>query len=290
MILVTGAAGKTGQAIVKALAAKGAAVRALVRRPEHIDALRQRDAAEVSVGSFEDAGAIADAVAGTQAIYHICPNVSPSEFGYARSVATAARAHGVKRFVYHSVLHPQIEAMPHHWQKMQTEQMLFAFDLDLTIVQPTAYMQNLFGAWRGIVEAGVFRIPYPAETRLSLVDLDDVAEVAAIVLSSDGHGGATYELAGTAPLSQSDVAATIGATLNKEICVEVETVEAWEARARAAGMGDYEAQTLAAMFRYYAAHGLIGNSKTLHWLLGRAPNSLADFISRGSKDLVRGLA
>jgi len=282
MILVTGAAGKTGRAIVKALAAKGAAVRALVRRPDHVDALKQIGAAEVGIGSFEDAAAVADAVAGTQAIYHICPNVSPSEFDYARVVAAAARARGVTRFVYHSVLHPQIQAMPHHWQKMRSEQMLFAFDLDLTILQPTAYMQNLFGAWRGIVEAGVFRIPYPAETRLALVDLDDVAAAAAIVLTSEGHGGATYELAGTAPLSQSEVAAIIGATLNKDIGVEVETIEAWEARVRAAGMGDYEAATLAAMFRYYAAHGLIGNSNTLHWLLGRAPNSLAEFLSRGS--------
>jgi uncharacterized protein YbjT (DUF2867 family) len=283
MILVTGAAGKTGKAIVKALAAKGAAVRALVRRPDHVDALKQIGAAEVSIGSFEDAGALADAVAGANAIYHICPNVSPSEFDYARSVTAAAQAHGVKRFVYHSVLHPQIEAMPHHWRKMRSEQMLFAFDLDLTILQPTAYMQNLSGAWRGIVEAGVFRIPYPAETRLALVDLDDVAAAAAIVLTSEGHGGATYELAGTAPLSQSEVAAIIGATLDKDIRVEVETVAAWEARVRAAGMGDFEAQTLAAMFRYYAAHGLIGNSNTLQWLLGRAPNSLADFLSRGSK-------
>src|SRR5271166_6147330 len=126
MILVTGAAGKTGNAIVKALAAKGAAVRALVRRPEHIDALRQYGAAEVRVGNFEDAGAIGAAVAGTQAIYHICPNVSPHEFDYAHTVAAAAQAHGVRRFVYHSVLHPQIEAMPHHWQKARAEQMLFA--------------------------------------------------------------------------------------------------------------------------------------------------------------------
>jgi uncharacterized protein YbjT (DUF2867 family) len=118
------------------------------------------------------------------------------------------------------------------------------------------------------------------------VDLHDIAEAAAIVLSSEGHGGATYELAGTAPLRQSEVAAAIGAALGKEIRVEVETVEGWEGRVRAAGMGDYEAQTLAAMFRYYSAHGLIGNSNTLRWLLDRAPNSLADFICHGSKDLV----
>ncbi|MGA7788466.1 MAG: NmrA family NAD(P)-binding protein [Xanthobacteraceae bacterium] len=275
MILVTGAAGKTGNAVVKALAAKGANIRAMVRRPEQAAALEALGATEVAIGSFEDAGALAHAISGTQAIYHICPNVSRDEVRYARAVAAAAQTHHVKRFVYHSVLHPQIEAMPHHFLKLRVEEMLLAADFDLTILQPAAYMQNILGAWRGIVEDGVFRIPYPVETRLSLVDLDDVAAVAALALTRDGHVGATYELAGAAALSQSEVAAAIGAVVGRDIRVEVETVESWEERVRAAGMGDDERATLAAMFRYYACHGLAGNPNTLRWLLGRAPNDLA---------------
>jgi len=279
MILVTGAAGKTGKSIVKALAAKGAAVRALVRRPEQAGELEALGASEVSSGSFEDSGALARATAGTAAIYHICPNVSPHELAYARAITAAAQARGIKRFVYHSVLHPQIEAMPHHRQKMQVEQMLLASGFDLTIMQPTAYMQNLLGAWRGLVEDGIFRIPYPVDTRLSLVDLDDVAETAALVLTQDGHVGATYELVGTAPLSQSEVAAAVGAALRTNIRVEVETVEAWQTCARAAGMGEHERGTLAAMFRYYGSNGLIGNPDTLRWLLGRVPHDLAHFLA-----------
>jgi len=280
MILVTGAAGKTGKAVVKALAAKGANVRALVRRPEHTEALRALGAADISIGSFDDAGALAHAAAGTRAIYHICPNVSPHEVAYARAVATAAQTQNVARFVYHSVLHPQIEAMPHHWQKMRTEEMLFAGGFDLTILQPTAYMQNILGVWPGIVAEGAFRVPYPVETRLSLVDLDDVAEAAALVLTTNGYSGATYELVGTSPLSQTEVAAAIGEALKRNVRAEAETVEAWEALARASGMGELERMTLAAMFRYYAEHGLVGNPITLSWLLGRPPNSLARCLGR----------
>lgn len=280
MILVTGAAGKTGKAVVKALAAKGANVRALARRPEHAEALRACGAADISIGGFDDPRALAQAAAGTRAIYHICPNVSPYEVAYARAVAAAAQAQNVARFVYHSVLHPQIEAMPHHWQKMRTEEMLFAGGFELTILQPTAYMQNILGAWSGIVAEGVFRVPYPVETRLSLVDLEDVAEAAALVLTTNGHSGATYELVGTSPLSQTEVATMIGETLKRNVRAEAETVEAWEARARASGMGQHERMTLAAMFRSYAEHGLVGNPNTLSWLLGRAPNSLALFLSR----------
>ncbi len=280
MILVTGAAGKTGRAVVKALYARGARVRALVRRPEHAAALEGLGAAEVNIGGFEDPDALARAVAGVEAIYHICPNVSRDEVAYARAVVAAAQAHDVERFVYHSVLHPQIAAMPHHWQKMRAEEMLFASGLKLTILQPTAYMQNILGAWRAIVEDGVFRIPYPVESRLSLVDLDDVAAAAAIVLTDDSHVGATYELVGTPSLSQTEVAAGIGAALGRQVRAEAESVEAWEARARAGGMGEHERATLTAMFRYYARHGLIGNANTLRWLLGRAPTDLAKCLAR----------
>jgi NAD(P)H dehydrogenase (quinone) len=280
MILVTGAAGKSGQAVVKALAARGAQVRAFIRNPNYADALLALGAAEVSFGSFEDARALAQAAAGVQAVYHICPNVSRDEVAYARAVATAARTHGVRRFVYHSVLHPQIEAMPHHWQKMRVEEMLFVAGFELTVLQPTAYMQNILGVWDGIVRAGAFRFPYPAGTRLSLVDLDDVGEAAAIVLTQDGHGGASYELVGTPALSQTEVGSSLSAALGRSVRAEEEPLAAWEARARAGRMGDYERTTLAAMFRYYAEHGLIGNSNTLRWLLGRAPTTLASFLER----------
>jgi NAD(P)H dehydrogenase (quinone) len=280
MILVTGAGGKTGKAVIKALAAKGVRVRAFVRDPDHAAALFALGAAEVNVGRFADGRALALAAAATQAIYHICPNVSPHEVAYARAVANAARAHGVRRLVYHSVLHPQIEAMPHHWQKMRVEEMLFALDLDLTVLQPAAYMQNILGVWRGIVADGVFRVPYPAATKLSLVDLEDVAEAAAIVLTHDGHDGATYELVGTRPLSQTVIAYMIGAALRREVRVEEETLTTWEARAAASGMGAHERTTLAAMFRYYAGYGLAGNSNALRWLLGRAPNDFTAFLGR----------
>jgi uncharacterized protein YbjT (DUF2867 family) len=278
MILVTGAAGKTGRAVIEALAERSVGTRALTRNPEHAASLMALGATEVSIGGFEDPRALAQAAAGARAVYHICPNLSRDEVTYARAVAAAALAQGVTRFVYHSVLHPQIEAMPHHFAKMRAEEMLFAAGLDLTVLQPTAYMQNILSAWPGIAGDGVFRVPYPVEARLSLVDLRDVAEAAALVLTQDGHGGATYELAGTLPLSQTEVAAMIGAALGRGVRAEAETVAAWEARARAGGMGEHQRVTLAAMFRYYAEHGLVGNSNTLRWLLGRAPNDLTRFL------------
>jgi NAD(P)H dehydrogenase (quinone) len=278
MILVTGAAGKTGMAVVAALAARGAAVRALVHRPDRLAGVAARGAHEVLVGAFEDATVLAAAVDGATAVYHICPNVTPHEVAYARAVVAAATAAGVSHFVYHSVLHPQIEAMPHHWAKLRVEELLLASGLAVTVLQPTAYMQNILASWRSISEDGIYRVPYPVTTRISLVDLRDIAEAAARVLAEDGHAGATYELVGTPALSQSDVARALSDAIGRPVRPVAETVEAWEARVRA-GMGDYPRETLAAMFRSYAAHGLIGNANVLTWLLGRRPTTLAAFAA-----------
>src|ERR1700724_553947 len=202
MILVTGAGGQTGKAIIRALVARGAPVRAFVRRMAHGASLAAMGAREVIAGPMDDPHAWSRAVRGTDAIYHICPNVSPDEIAFAKALIAAATDLGVRRLVYHSVLHPQIEAMPHHWAKLRVEEMLLASALDFTILQPTAYMQNSLAQWDLMKREGIYRVPYPVETRLSLVDLDDVAEAAAAVLTSNtGHSGATYELVGTPPLS-----------------------------------------------------------------------------------------
>jgi len=277
MILVTGAGGKTGMAVIKALVARGAPVRAFVRSLAHEAALTAMGVREVVAGEMGDAHTLSRAV---EAIYHICPNVSPHEVVFAKGLIAAATDLGVSRLVYHSVLHPQIEAMPHHWNKLRVEEMLFASALEIAILQPTAYMQNSLAQWDRMVRDGVYRVPYPAETRLSLVDLDDVAEAAALVLTSAGHSGATYELVGMPPLSQIEIAGTFGQTLNKAIRVEAEAVESWDQRARSAGMDSYQRETLIKMFRAYARDGLKGNPNVLGWLLGRPATSLAAFAAR----------
>jgi NAD(P)H dehydrogenase (quinone) len=280
MILVTGAGGKTGKAVLGTLVARGAPVRAFVRSPSHHAALQAIGVNDVFVGAMDDPHAVSQALRGMNALYHICPNVSPHEVAFAKTLIDAAAGSDVSRLVYHSVLHPQIEAMPHHWNKLRVEEMLFSSGLDVTILQPTAYMQNSLTEWDRMTSEGVYRVPYPVETRLSLVDLDDVAEAAALVLTEDGHSGATYELVGTPPLSQVEIADTFGRALKKTVRAEAETIESWDRRARGAAMDDYSRQTLVKMFRAYARDGLKGNPNVLTWLLGRPPTSLASFAAR----------
>ena len=284
MILVTGAAGKTGRAVVRALVARGAAVRALVYRPAQVGPLKDLGAREVIVSDMRVLSELGQAFPGIRAVYHICPNMSPEELPIGRLVVGAARAAGVAHFVYHSVLHPQTEAMPHHWQKLRVEEHLFESGLPVTILQPAAYMQNVLAGWDSIVERGIYRVPYPVDTRLGMVDLEDVAAAAAVVLTKPGHRGAIYELAGPEILTQVEVAAVLSRTLGRGVHAEAVPLDGWKEQARAAGLGDYQVETLIKMFGYYEQHGFWGNPNVLEWLLGRPPTTFAAFVERTVRD------
>ncbi len=280
MILVTGAAGKTGRATIRALVDRGQAVRALARRLEQQQAIEELGARATMTGDMRDAAVLRRAMRGVRAVYHICPNVSPDEVAIGEAAITAAQAAGVEQFVYHSVLHPQTEAMPHHWLKLRVEERLLESGLGYTILQPAAYMQNVLASWRSIVERGIYPIPYPAGTRLGMVDLLDVVQAAAIVLTEPGHSGATYELAGPEALSQTEVADILSRQIDRPVRAEVVLLEAWERTARSAGMEEYQVTTLLKMFGYYERHGFWGNAHVLAWLLGRPPTTFEAFVAR----------
>ena len=284
MILVTGAAGKTGRAVIRALTARGQAVRAMVHRPEQAASVTSLGARELVVGEMRSQAIMDQAAQGVRAVYHISPNMSPDEVTFGRVAIKAAQAAGVERFVYHSVLHPQTEAMPHHWQKLRVEELIFESGLSYTILQPAAYMQNVLAYWKPIVEQGIYPIPYAVETRLGMVDLEDVAEVAALVITEPGHAGAIYELAGAEVLSQAEVAQILAQQLGRPICAQAVPLEEWEGRARASGLGEYQIETLLRMFRYYERHGFWGNPNVLTWLLHRPPTTFAAFVERLHKE------
>ena len=283
MILVTGAGGKTGRAIIRALIAKRVPVRALVHRPEQVTSIQSQGVQEIAVGDMRHQAVMEQAARGVRVIYHICPNVSPDEAAIGQVVIAAARAAGARRLVYHSVLHPQTEAMQHHWNKLRVEEQLFESGLDYTILQPAAYMQNVLAYWNQIVEQGVYLVPYSVESRLSMVDLQDMAEAAAIVLAEPAHVGATYELAGPESLSPVEVAAILSQHLARPVRAQAIPLDEWEHKARASGMNEYAISTLLLMFRYYDRFGLRGNPNVLTWLLRRSATTFSAFVERAAR-------
>ncbi len=250
MILITGAGGKTGRTLIKALS-KVESICAFVHREEHVSIAKSLGAEKVIVGDMRDKSAIRSAMQSVRAVYHVCPNMSPDEKVIGKLVIGVARESEVERFVYHSVVHSQTEKMTHHWQKLRVEEMIFESGLPFTILQPALYMQNLLAGWKSIVENGILHVPYSVDSKFSFVDLEDVAEAAKVVLTEPNHENAVYELAGTLPLSHVVVAEIFSRLLKRNVRAAKEEISDWRLRAERNSMDEHAIENLLKMFEYY---------------------------------------
>ncbi len=132
--------------------------------------------------------------------------------------------------------------MPHHWNKLKVETEIFASGMSFTILQPAAYMQNILAYWPKIVSEGVYTVPYSAETRVALVDLEDVADAAVKVILEPGFRNGVYELVGTPAFTQTEIAQKISAKMGRSVRVETISRMDWEENARKNGMPEYAIQ------------------------------------------------
>lgn len=277
-VVVTGAGGKTGRAVLAAVRARGAAATGVVRTPDH--AARLPEGVDAVVGDQRDAALLARALEGADAVHLIAPNMSPDDVAMAEAAVAACAVAGVRRAVLHSVVHPQLTAMPHHADKARAEEVLLASDVAWTLLQPNAYVQNLLGD-PGSLRAGRLAVPYDVDARSALVDLADVAEVASRCLL-DGLGvHATFELSGPAEVSARDVAAAAATALGRGVTAERLDPEEWVAGAAPAGpAGEERRRRLLAMVRHYDRHGSPGDATVLRALLGREPTAMPAVVAR----------
>lgn len=282
MILITGANGQTGRAIIKALLSKGERIRAFVHTTEQIQEIKSLGEIEVFAGDMMNQKAVDEALIGISTVYHICSAVNPNEVEIGQMVINAARKARVEHFVYHSVLHSVLQDMPHHQKKLKVEELIVNSGIPYTIIQPAVFMQNILESWKSLSEKGIFQQKFftTQETRMCMVDLEDLAEAVSIILTNTGYTGATYELCGPENLSLSDILAVMELHFGLEIKVETPQDEMFAAQLKKHGVGDYKVNTLLKMFQHYNEHGFVGNPNVLTWILGRKPNDFSSFILR----------
>jgi uncharacterized protein YbjT (DUF2867 family) len=270
VIVVTAAGGQTGAAVVRALWSRGERVRALVGgsqpRPE-LTAL----SAEVVATDLTSPAVVEPLLAGAEALYVIWPNFDPGETAGAVALLGAARRAGVGRVVYHSVLRPQARSMPHHAAKDRVEEALDASGLSWRVLQPCAYADNLHGQFADVAETGILRSPWGLEQAQSLVDLRDVADAAAVLLTEDGLDGGTFEAVGPEALTAPRIADRLGEWLGREVRA-VDTMPDGPVPA------EYAERCSRLMFDHYRAHGFTGSARVLAALLGRPARTFGEYL------------
>jgi uncharacterized protein YbjT (DUF2867 family) len=191
------------------------------------------------------------------AVYYIPPAFNAAEEQYGSNVIAATIRANVSRLIYHSVLHAATLAMPHHIRKSRVELALRESPLYWTVVQPAMYIQTVFLSFDRA--ASELRPGFNAEGLFTPIDIEDLSEAAAIVLTQPGHEFATYELAGAERLSFKNMAEALSRIMRAPIAVHPVKSDVLAARAASRGFGAEAAREIKAMLDHYDAHGLIGN-------------------------------
>ena len=278
LILVTGASGRTGRAVISALSSQNVSTRAFIRRKETSAELLKLGANEIALGDFFNYDSLEDAVSGCSHVIHICPPMHPGEADLAIQMTDLCLLLKVERLVLYSVLHPLLSDVRHHHLKLRAEEYLVNSGQPYTILQPGRYMQHHIPIWEEIIETGNHRMPFSIDAKFSIVDLADLAEAAANIVMGEGHEAATYQLAGPQALSQIDMAKIISDVTGRFVKAETKPLAEFRAGAEKSGMSADRIEQLCIMNEHYDRHGLKGNSNILEWILGRQATDFATYI------------
>ena len=272
---MVGATGEYAGLLLPELLKLDISVRALVRDQEKAEKAKAAGAAETVTGDLLDPSSLDAAAQGMDGIFHINPGMDPKETEMGLNMVNAAIKAGVKKFVFSGVYHPSL-SMPNHRGKAPVEEALYNSELDFTILQPSAFFQNLDMAFPIIAKTGVFALPYDYDKPMAYVDYRDVAEVAAKSFVDPDLSYGTFELSGP-QYTRKQVAVMMSDALDKEVVSAQIGFEEWADRAKIPAGSLREG--LRVMYDRYNRFGFRGgNELVLKTILLREPNMLQDYI------------
>ncbi|MGW0789740.1 NAD(P)H-binding protein [Streptomyces sp. NPDC002911] len=263
-ILVLGATGKTGRRLAARLRGTGSArVRAASRSGEVVFDWTLPETWE-------------PALAGAGSVYLVAPD-DPSPVG---EFVRQAAASGVRRFVTLSG-HGMEKAGDDFGQGMAAgEEAVRASGAEWTVLRPNNFFQNFDeDLWLAPLRAGRLGLPI-GEMPEPFIDADDVAAVAAAVLTEKGHAGHTYELSGPRALTFAEATRTIAEAAGRPIRYEELTPAAHRAELLADGWPEAAADALGGMFALHRAGASAEVTDDVRRVLGREPADLEPWARR----------
>jgi uncharacterized protein YbjT (DUF2867 family) len=274
-VLVTGASGTNGRELVKRLSSAGVAVRGMIHNRQ-----ARADAAlpgvEFVIADFDDPASVGRVLEGIDRAFLVTNSTERAEAQQLAFVARG-RAAGLRHIVYSSQLHAAknspVRYLRYH---AVVEDAISSSGLAFTILRPNLYMQAFLGFRSSIVAEGRFFAPV-GDARVSIVDVRDIAAVAAAALTENGHEGKTYDITGPEALTHRAMAAQLSESLGRDI----KFVDIPEAAMREALLSlkfpEWQADGLIEDYAHYRRGEASGISTAVLDVTGRPPCSFLAF-------------
>jgi uncharacterized protein YbjT (DUF2867 family) len=274
MILITGASGNVGGAVLREVAQGGAKHRAMYRSTE--EARQAPKGTEAVIADFSDKPSLAAALREAESVYLVCSPV-PELIQLETNMIEACEAAGVSRIVLNSALGAGDYAKSFPSWHRNVEDKLKATKIAHTILRPNTFMQNVLTYYAPSIRAQRAFYAAMTQARTSYIDVRDIAVVAAKALRG-GHDGKSYELNGPEALTCEEVAAKISQHAGVHVHYVDVPVETQRKAMRDQGMPEWQVTALLELQDYYrggkggAVDGVLGD------LLGRTPTTMDQFL------------
>jgi uncharacterized protein YbjT (DUF2867 family) len=274
--LVIGGTGTVGSQVVRALLARKTDVQVLTRDAKKAAGLPA--GAQPVTGDLLDPATVRSAFRQAEGVFLLNP-VSTTETHEGLMAVNGAMMSGVRRLVYMSV-HDVDKApyLPHFGSKLPIETAVKSSGIPYTILRPNNFYQNDYFFKDAMLQYGVYPQPIGG-TGISRVDVRDIAEAAALALTTGGHEGQTYNLVGPEAQTGQSTAAVWSRVLGKAIAYAGDDLDAWEKQSLQY-MPAWMVFDFRMMYAFLQKNGLIATAADVDRqtkLLGHLPRSFEDF-------------
>ena len=278
MIAITGATGQLGQHVIESLlkTVPASQIVAIVRNPAKATALSQQGIT-VRQADYSDEAAFTTALQGIDKLLLISSREVGQRAPQHRNVINAAKAAHVKFIAYTSLLHADTSPLGLADEHVATEKMLAESGIAYALLRNGWYTENYLASAPAALEHGVF-IGAAGEGKIASATRADYAAAAARVISEEGHAGKTYELAGDAGWTLSQLAAELAKQSGKKVVYQNLSEADFAAALKGFGLPAGLAEMLADSDVGASKGGLFDDSHTLSKLIGRPTTSLADSV------------
>jgi uncharacterized protein YbjT (DUF2867 family) len=251
VIAILGGSGSVGSLVVQALTDQGVDLRCVTRPKSRL--FKIATPPPHVFADLDEPTSLAPALRGADTMLLIT-QMHPDEERRGLAAVAAAKAAGVRKIVYQSVLRrPGLDRPLHYRSKVAVEAAIQSGGFDCVIYRPNSFHQN-DEFLRGAITAGVYPQPIGG-VGVSRLDVRDIARAAARAVMDPAPGRFDYELHGPEPITGDQTAALYSEALGRPVQYGGDDIEAWASASRAF-MADWMVDALAGMYAHFQAHGM----------------------------------
>ena len=281
MILITGASGSVGRAVLQEAIRQQSKVRAMYRSME--EAAKAPSGCEPVLADYSDKPSLRKALDGVTSVYIVCSPI-PQLVELESNMLDACKEAAVKHVVLNSAMGAGDYGKSFPSWHRKVEDKLKTTGMSYTILRPNGFLQNIVTYNAPSVRAqGAFYVAM-GDAKVSYLDVGDIAVVAVKALRGGAHAGKTYELNGPEAISNQEIARRISAVTGRTVNYVDIPESAQRESMLGMGMPEWQVTALLELQQYYKQGGGAKTDGLLQSLIERAPATLDQYLTANAKE------